>query len=148
MFASFISICMPDNFRSSPTTTHSCTSSMSPKQPRLWPLAASRGWLSPWVGIIISFTTRRVRTMLTQMPLPSSQPVGPIPAELVHLMVYLDSSPLSSTQIQRWTDTDPILSAVKRWVQEGWPDNNEKSEDILSQKVRTKYRGGMCVVGE
>lgn len=28
------------------------------------------------------------------------------------------------------TDTDPILSAVKRRVQEGWPDNDGKSEDI------------------
>ena len=50
----------------------------------------------------------------------------PQPAEVIHLM-----EPLSSTQICQWTDTDPILSAVRRRVQDGWSEQDEKTKGLL-----------------
>ena len=46
----------------------------------------------------------------------------PIPAETIHLLEFFDSSPVSSAQIRRWTSQDPVLSAVYRYVRDGWPD--------------------------
>ena len=51
--------------------------------------------------------------------------------EVVHLVNYLDSTPLSSSQIRAWTDNDPVLSVVRRRVQEGWPaEDKEDSQDF------------------
>ena len=41
--------------------------------------------------------------------------------EFVRLVEYLDSTPLTSSQIRVWTDHDPVLSKVRKWVKEGWP---------------------------
>ena len=57
---------------------------------------------------------------LSQLPLnTSSEQEAPRPPELVHLVKFLDSTLLSCTQIRVWTDHDPTLSQVLKWVQEG-----------------------------
>ena len=38
-----------------------------------------------------------------------------IPAE------RLSHSPVSAKQIKRWTDRDPVLSQVRRFLMQGWP---------------------------
>ena len=42
------------------------------------------------------------------MPMPLAVYL-PRPPEVVHLVEYLDSTPLSHAQIRLWTDHDPIL---------------------------------------
>ena len=32
----------------------------------------------------------------------------------------LDSTPITSEQVKRWTNRDPVLSMVKKWLLEGW----------------------------
>ena len=49
----------------------------------------------------------------------------PIPAETIHLLEFFDSSPVSSAQIGGWTNRDPVLSAVYRYVRDGWPDSGD-----------------------
>ena len=51
---------------------------------------------------------------LSRLPLRTTHSEVPQPPELVHLVEYLDSTPLSCTQIRTWTDHDPILSRVRR----------------------------------
>ena len=51
---------------------------------------------------------------LSRLPLPSTVDHTPIPAEVVHLMEHLSTTPLSNSQIQRWTNQDPTLTKVKR----------------------------------
>ena len=85
---------------------------------------------------------------LSRLPLRASKTETPRPAELIHLMERLDSSPLSSTQIRQWTDTDPILSAIRRRVQEGWPAREEERPDLLPYH-RRRYElstEGVCVL--
>ena len=61
---------------------------------------------------------------LSRLPLPVAGGVceAPQPAEVVHLMEYLSTTPLCSSQIKVWTNSDPTLSKVTQRVQEGWPE--------------------------
>jgi len=68
---------------------------------------------------------------LSRLPLPVSHPEVPRPPEVVHLINYLDSTPLSNAQIRVWTDNDPTLHVVRRRVQEGWPaEDKEDRQDL------------------
>jgi transposase InsO family protein len=68
---------------------------------------------------------------LSRLPLQTSPAEVPRPPELVHLMEHLDSTPLSCTQIRIWTDHDPILSRVRKWVQKGWPAQDQEDKQDL-----------------
>lgn len=79
---------------------------------------------------------------LSRLPLPTTIRHVPRPAEVVHLMEHLDTTPLSSQQIRLWTNQDPILSKVKDWVLSGWPtptkDETDESQEILPY-TRRRY---------
>ena len=68
---------------------------------------------------------------LSRLPLATQRAEVPQPPEVVHVMEQLDSTPISSTQIRQWTDRDPILSKVRRRVQDGWSDQQERGQDFL-----------------
>ena len=55
---------------------------------------------------------------LSRLPLPNNRNKPPKPADVVHLMGYLDSSQITSSQIQVATDQDPQRKA---WSFSGWP---------------------------
>ena len=86
---------------------------------------------------------------LSRLPLmTSTQQEVPQPPELVHLVEFLDSTPLSCTQIRVWTDHDPTLSRVRKWVQEGWPAQACTDEDLqpyVRRKDELSTEGG-CVL--
>ena len=65
------------------------------------------------------------RDALSRLPLPDSPADvnSPVPAELVHMMEVLNSSPVTGQQIRQWTARDPVVSAVYRYVQEEWPSS-------------------------
>ena len=87
---------------------------------------------------------------LSRLPLPMPHLEVPRPPEVVHLVNYLDSTPLSSSRIRVWTDNDPVLSVVRRRVQEGWPaEDREDSQDLLPffrRRYELSTEGG-CVCG-
>ena len=63
---------------------------------------------------------------LSRLPLPGSCPVSvPLPVETLHLLEFLDSSPIGASQIRTWTTRDPVLSAVYRFISEGWPETDD-----------------------
>ena len=64
---------------------------------------------------------------VSRLPLPVTRVEPPKPAEVVHLMEYLDTSPVTSSQIRLWTDQDPVLAKVKGWILTGWPKNSPGS---------------------
>ena len=67
---------------------------------------------------------------LSRLPIPTVCMEPPKPADVVHLMEYLDSSPTTSSQIRVWTDRDPTLSKVKTWILTGWPDTPPDDEEL------------------
>ena len=44
----------------------------------------------------------------------------PLPGDLCHLLNHLDQSIVTASQIKVWTDKDPLLSQVRKLVQNGW----------------------------
>ena len=58
---------------------------------------------------------------LSRLPLPCTVPDPPTPAEVVHLLQFLDASPVTVSQVQRWTARDPVLANVLRYTERGWP---------------------------
>ena len=88
---------------------------------------------------------------LSRLPLPDA-PADvrcPVPAELVHMMEVLDGSPVTAQQIRHWTARDPVVSAVYRYVQEGWPsDGVPLSPDFGPYKCRESELSsqGGCVL--
>ena len=76
---------------------------------------------------------------LSRLPIPCSRKDPQNPVEVVHLMEFLDTSPVSATQIQTWTDHDPLLSKVKRWILSGWPDLDTGEEEELKPYTRRRY---------
>ena len=74
----------------------------------------------------------------------------PIAPEVVHLMEFLDTSPVSSKQIRWWTDRDPLLSKVRRWVLSGWPekDSSEKEmQPFFSKETELSVEEGCLLWG-
>jgi hypothetical protein len=43
-------------------------------------------------------------------------------------MQYLNTTPVSASKIRTWTDHDPTLAKIKRWVLSGWPASTDKEE--------------------
>ena len=46
-----------------------------------------------------------------------------MPEELILLLESLEISTMTVTQIKHWTDHDPILAKVQKFVQRGWPQS-------------------------
>ena len=59
--------------------------------------------------------------VFSQLPLPVQPKEIPMPEELVFLMEGLEISPVTVKQIKVWTDHDPVLATVRRFVKQGWP---------------------------
>ena len=45
-------------------------------------------------------------------------------------MEYLDTSPVTSAQIRKWTNKDTVLAKVKQWVLSGWPEKPPDDEQL------------------
>ncbi|XP_029551127.1 uncharacterized protein K02A2.6-like [Salmo trutta] len=58
---------------------------------------------------------------LSRLPLPEMPATTVVPPETIFLMERLSNSPVNANQIKQWTDRDPILSQVKRFLMQGWP---------------------------
>lgn len=59
--------------------------------------------------------------VFSRLPLSVQPKEVPMPQELVYLLEGLENSPVSVEQIKAWTDRDPLLAKVRRFVQHGWP---------------------------
>ena len=59
--------------------------------------------------------------VFSRLPLSVQPKEVPMPQELVYLLEGLEISPVTVNQIRTWTDRDPVLAKVRRFVQQGWP---------------------------
>ena len=67
---------------------------------------------------------------LSRLPLPDTPKVIPTPAETLHLVEIMEAGPVSLAHVRGWTSRDPVLSAVLRFVREGWPENAPCSSEM------------------
>ena len=79
----------------------------------------------------------------------SRLPVDEAPtAEVVLSMTTLEKSPVTAAQVATWTRRDPLLSAVVRFVQQGWPDSpGEEYAVYFRRKEELSVQAG-CLMWE
>ena len=92
---------------------------------------------------------------LSRLPLQSPHSAKtPAPAEYVQLIENLNDSPVTSTHIRTWTQRDPVLSRVHRYLLTGWPESDitttqyHKVRDELSIHDGCVMRGARIIVPE
>ena len=71
--------------------------------------------------------------VLSRLPLPEAPSATLIPGETILLLDTLHE-PVSAAQIRQWTNRDPVLSAVRRMVQQGWHYNGDVDLRPFSQR--------------
>ena len=59
---------------------------------------------------------------LSQLPTETVEIEEPVTTELVNLMEAMDKMPITAETIKVWTQKDPLLARVYKYVQFGWPD--------------------------
>ena len=57
---------------------------------------------------------------LSRLPLPESVNKIPTPGETILMLENLQTTPVNIKHVRQWTDRDPVLSKVRRLVQQGW----------------------------
>ena len=62
---------------------------------------------------------------LSRLPLINHISEIPIPGDVLLLFRTLEGAPIRAAQIRQWTDTDPVLSRVRRNVLGGWVTSND-----------------------
>ena len=62
---------------------------------------------------------------LSCLPVPGHTTEVPVPGDVLLLFRVLESTPVSAAQIRKWTDTDPVLSRVRRYLLSGWIKSDE-----------------------
>ena len=106
------------------------------------PLASAR--LQRWALILSAYQYRIVHKpgkenskadVLSRLPLPECPSEVPLPGARVLLLETLETSPVNAKQIPEWTERDPILSKVKKWLTEGWPEK-EREEELRPYRQR------------
>ena len=58
---------------------------------------------------------------LSRLPRAHTTSADRLPGDLVHLIDHLSTTAVNAASIRLWTDKDPLLSRVKKYVSEGWP---------------------------
>ena len=62
---------------------------------------------------------------LSRLPVSNHVTTVPVPGDVLLLFQTLQSTPVRADQIRQWTDTDPVLSCVRRNVLSGWVDSDD-----------------------
>ena len=73
---------------------------------------------------------------LSRLPLPSDSSELPTPAETVHLMEFVDSSPVTASCIRTFTARDPVLSVVLQYTRDGWPTTGLLNPELVQFRRR------------
>ena len=67
---------------------------------------------------------------LSRLPLSHYPENVPVTGDIHWVIQQLDTTHVTAADIKIWTDKDPILSKVRRYVLIGWP-GDETGEDML-----------------
>lgn len=75
---------------------------------------------------------------LSRLPLPTGSDDLPAPGEALHLVEFMDASPVTSAMVRLSTERDPTLSTVLRYTRDGWPEDDDRSTSPELSAYRTK----------
>ena len=102
------------------------------------------GRIQRWALTLVSYeytivcrtTTQHANAdTMSRLPLLDIPVQTPASGELELMVERLEDTPISAAQIATWTQQDPLLSRVVRYIREGWPD----SADIELKPYWTRH---------
>ena len=73
---------------------------------------------------------------LSRLPRPVTTHSDRVPGDLLHLFNHLSATTVSARAIKEWTNKDPTLSKVRRYVMTGWPST--ASDEFKPYQSRAK----------
>ena len=87
---------------------------------------------------------------MSRLPLPQLPTEVPMPAEIICLLKFFDSSPIDVRMIKQLTDKDPLLSRVRRFITSGWPDtidNDDQLKPYFTRQEELSLQSGCILWG-
>ena len=83
---------------------------------------------------------------LSRLPMSNSLTEVPLPGDVLLLFRTLESTPVGAKQIRQWTDVDPVLLRVRRYLLSGWVDSKEPElQPYQSRSLELSIQDG-CVL--
>ena len=79
---------------------------------------------------------------LSRLPIDCGNLAVPVPTEWVNLVEFLSDTPITAQKIAAETKNCEVLSKIKKFLLEGWPNSLEKSDEIQSFSTR---RAELCL---
>ena len=94
-------------------------------------------------------STHQNADALSRLPVNGSPETTPLPGDLVLLLEYIDSSPITTHDIEMWTKRDPVLSKVLQHVQGGWNDecDDETQRPYFRRRHELSTQDGILLWG-
>ena len=85
---------------------------------------------------------------LSRLPLAVTTKHDGLPGDVVHIIDHLSTTTCSSASIQKWTERDPVLSEVKRFVLQGFPSQlDSKFTPFKSRSKELSVTNGCILWG-
>ena len=85
---------------------------------------------------------------LSRLPVPNHIKEVPLPGDVLLLFRTLDDSPVKAVQIRQWTDTDTVLSRVRRNLLSGWVNTTEPAlQPYQSRSTELSVQDGCILWG-
>ena len=85
----------------------------------------------------------------SRLPLPETPSSVPIPGDTILLINHLNSIPVKASQIALWTQRDPVLSTVTKYVIQGWPSKptNDAQKPHYNHQQELSVEGSCLLWG-
>ena len=71
---------------------------------------------------------------MSRLPLSDAPSHVPVPQEFVLALSTFGETPINSDQIEKWTSADPVLSQVRRFIEQGWSDQTPPKFDCYCHR--------------
>ena len=86
--------------------------------------------------------------VLNRLPLPDCPSTETLPGETIFLLDTLQSSPVNASQIQIWTNNDPVLARVRNMIQKGWTyTSDEELKPYQRRQDELSVHAGCVLLG-
>ena len=84
---------------------------------------------------------------LNRLPRPVTTLSDKTPGDLIQLVHHLAATIVNTAQIKIWTERYPILSQVKKFLLQGWPQQQQLSDEFKPYVSRRDELSLLCALG-
>ena len=119
--------------------------------------AMASAWIQRWALTLSAYqydiaykpgSTHANADGFSRLPLPEIPESIPLPGETILLMESLHTLPVTAAEIKRWIDHDPLMSAARKMILQGWqPTSEEGMRPLYSQRDELSVHDGCILWG-